>query len=181
MRQTNEYKLLMARLRRDEEARAYERMISKSMVASQASPFAMKSGAQELLRSKDDEDEMTYSDVNRQVTLIINILVTIVACSIAIWLIASHWSAPQRLALSMGGSGLIGVAEVVIYSGYIRRLHEAKSIEKKMPEKKIITSTWVSEERSNGGPVETVDAARHVSKTGHGRADGLRQRNSRKS
>lgn len=92
-----------------------------------------------------EEDEMTYADVNRQMTLIINILVSLIACGISIWLVASHWKAPARLALSMCGSSLVGVAEVVIYAGYIRRLKDAKVKEKSKKEKKTITDTWIIE------------------------------------
>ena len=141
---TSEYKDLMARLKREEEARQYERMTNalnedKSSIGVNSKPKPS------TIRSSDQDEEMTFADVNRQVTLIINVLVTIIACGIAIWLVSYHWSAPKRLALSMGGSGLVGVAEVVIYAGYIRRLSEAKSKEKRKKEKKIIKNTWVIE------------------------------------
>jgi len=93
---------------------------------------------------RQEEDEMTYSDVNRQMTLIFNVIVTIVACGVSIWLIARHFSAPTRLALSMGGALIVGVAEVVIYAGYIRRLGEAKTKEKKTKEVKSISETWAT-------------------------------------
>lgn len=136
----------MERLRREEEARAYERMINPPMLveshahyASQAAklfPTSTQTGA-------DDDDEITYADVNRQMALIINILVSIVACSVAIWIASSHWSTPKRLGLSMGGSGLIGVGEVVVYAGYLRRLKEAREKGKKHLEVKEIIKTWV--------------------------------------
>lgn len=49
----------------------------------------------------------------------------------------------MRLALSMSGSLLVGVAEVVVYAGYIRRVGEAKTQEKKVKEVKEIVNTWV--------------------------------------
>ncbi len=86
---------------------------------------------------------MTYADINRQLTLIINILVSIVACSVAIWMASSHWSTPKRLGLSLAGSLLVGVAEVVVYAGYLRRLEEARRQGRKKVEKKEILKTWV--------------------------------------
>ena len=47
----------------------------------------------------------------------------------------------------MAGSGLVGVAEVAVYTGYLRRVKEAKTKEKKKPEVKEIVGTWVIEPR----------------------------------
>lgn len=143
---TSEYKALMARLRREEEARQYERMTSAESDAGKNTPGFNTRVKPSTIRSRDEDDEMTFADVNRQITLIINVLVSIVTCGIAIWLAASHWSAPKRLALSMGGSIVVAVAEVVIYAGYIQRLMDAKSKEKGKKEKKYIKDTWIIEQ-----------------------------------
>ncbi|KAI9686769.1 MAG: hypothetical protein M1822_002829 [Bathelium mastoideum] len=142
---SDEYKALMARLREEEEARKYERMLNpppKSETFTQRFP---NSAHTHLFPTtvKEEEDEVTYADVNRQLALILNVLVSIIACSVTIWMAARHWSAPSRLALSMTGSSVVAVAEVVIYSGYIRRVKEAKDNEKKKTEQKEILQTWV--------------------------------------
>lgn len=138
----------MARLRRDEEARAYERMINPHL---KVETFAQRFPASQTAKlfptrtqtGTDENDEITYSDINRQMALIINVLVSIVACSIAIWMASSHWSTPKRLGLSMGGSGVIGIGEVVVYAGYLRRLKEARQKGMKHVEAKQILKTWV--------------------------------------
>ncbi|KAK7512978.1 endoplasmic reticulum-based factor for assembly of V-ATPase-domain-containing protein [Phyllosticta citriasiana] len=147
---SNEYKQLMARLRREEEARAYDRMLSPPAPSetfaqrfSNAAPFPSAISPADLMQNEDDE--VTYADINRQLALIINVLVTIIACSVAIWIAARYWSTPQRLALSMTGSGVVAFAEVAIYMGYLRRVKEAKVEEKKKVEKKEIAETWVIE------------------------------------
>ena len=137
----------MARLRREEEARAYERMTSpQSSVESFAQRFP-KSPYADLFpaatQAINDDDEITYADINRQLALILNILISIVACSVAIWVAASHWSTPKRLGLSMSGSGIVAVAEVVVYAGYLRRIKEAKEKGKKEVETKEIIKSWV--------------------------------------
>ncbi|MCJ1250055.1 hypothetical protein MMC30_007281 [Trapelia coarctata] len=161
---TSEYKALMARLRREEEARAYERMINPPLKAESFSK-RFPSSAQPRIFPNDyqpentEDEEITYADVNRQMALIINILVSIVTCSVAIWMASSHWTTPKRLGLSMGGSGMIGVAEVVVYTGYLRRLKEAKERGKKAVEIKEIIKTWVigsNESTAEGKPVEPV-------------------------
>ncbi|KAL9100438.1 MAG: hypothetical protein Q9163_004183 [Psora crenata] len=144
---TLEYKNLMARLRREEEARAYERMINPSQPAENfLQRFPNSSHPQLFPASQADvgeDDEITYADVNRQMTLIINIMISIVACSVAIWLAARHWSTPSRLGLSMVGSGMIGVAEFVVYAGYLRKLKEAREKGTKELENKEIVKSWV--------------------------------------
>ncbi|KAF2455424.1 endoplasmic reticulum-based factor for assembly of V-ATPase-domain-containing protein [Lineolata rhizophorae] len=145
---TSEYKTLMEKLRREEEARAYERMVNPKPSAETfaqhfaASPHAHAyPSATDLAREADEE--ITYADVNRQLAVIFNVLVSIVACSVAIWIAARHLEVPKRLGLSMGGSGVVAVAEVVIYQGYLGRMKEAKAKEKKKVEKKKVLGTWV--------------------------------------
>jgi hypothetical protein len=126
----------MERLRFDEENRAYTRMLQSSL----------RSGAQHetsRLPEDDNDDDVTYADVDRQVALIVNILVSIVACSCAIWMASGHWDTPRRLALSLAGSGLVAIAEVVIYAGYLRRIKAAKHNAKKQTEIKTISQTWM--------------------------------------
>lgn len=137
----------MARLRHEEEGRAYERMIEPPVpVETFAQRFPNSQHLNLFPTSKEDigeDEEITYADVNRQMALIINVLVSIIACSVALWMVASHWSTPKRLSLSMGGSSMVGVAEVVVYAGYIRRLKEARERGRKKIEIKEIIKTWV--------------------------------------
>lgn len=135
----------MARLRREEEARAYERMLHPSPAPE---TFSQRFPASPLARANPtaadyDDDDLSYEEVHRQIILIINVLVSIIACSVFIWVAAWHWTPTKRLGLSMGGSGAIAIAEVVVYSGYVRRVREAKTKEKKKPEIKEILESWV--------------------------------------
>lgn len=140
--QTSEYQALMARLRQEEESRAYEQMTNPPPpmeTFSQRFPSASTYNS----HNSTEEDELTFSDINRQMTLIFNVLISIVCSSAALWIAARHWSTIARLSLSMSGSILIAVAEVAIYSGYMRRMGEAKSKEGKLKEVKEIVNTWV--------------------------------------
>lgn len=135
--QTAEYTALMARLRREEENIAYQRLINPTSSIPETA----------RIRVEDEDDEVTYTDVNRQLALIINVLVSIIACSVAIWIAARHWSVPQRMALSMFGSSTVAFAEVAIYMGYIRRIKDAKQTEGKKVETKQVVETWVIEKK----------------------------------
>jgi hypothetical protein len=151
----------MARLRQEEEARKYERMLNPPAGERFTQRFPNSHHAHLLAENSkiavDQEDDITYAEVNRQLALVINVLVSIIACGAAIWVAARHWDIPQRLAVSMIGSIVVGVAEVVIYMGYLRRLSEAKSKELAKKEVKTITDSWVikgkslpSQEKANG-------------------------------
>jgi TMEM199 family protein len=136
----------MARLRKEEEARQYERMINPPpQVETFAQRFPNASLPNLSNHPMEEDMEITFADINRQVTLIFNILFSIVACSVAIWMVAGHWDTPRRLGLSMGGGGVVGIAEVVVYMGYLRRITEAKEKERKKLETKEIVDTWVLE------------------------------------
>lgn len=147
----------MARLRKEEENRFYEKMLhstsepfnSRFPTASQGHLFPPTK------QESDEDDEVTYADINRQMALIANVLISIIACSIAIWKAAWHWPVPSRLALAMAGSITVAVAEVAIYAGYLGRIADAKKVERKKVEKKTIASSWVIEGRKEG-PVRAV-------------------------
>ena len=168
----------MAHLRREEEERIYERMTNPLPAETFTQRFpnsAHNNLFNTSLTDAGEDDDISYADINRQMALIINILVSIVACSVAFWLVARHWSTPSRLGLSMGGSGMIGIAEVVIYAGYLRRLKEARQKGKKEVEMKEIVKTWVI-----GGDKEiaTTDKPRLIeSKQSHGK--NIRRRRAR--
>ena len=143
----------MARLRKEEEARAYQRMLdpSTSKTSSLRSPSSHHTNilAESNKAAANEEDDITYSEVDRQIALIVNILVSIIACGVAIWVVARSWSVPARLAVSMIGSLVVGIAEVVIYTGYLRRLGEAKQKEKAKKEVISIADSWIIEGRSS--------------------------------
>ncbi|KAL8724750.1 MAG: hypothetical protein Q9166_007764 [cf. Caloplaca sp. 2 TL-2023] len=137
----------MARLRHEEEARAYERMVHPPLPMETFKQRFPNSSSTKLFAGNQaqshPDDDITYADVNRQVVMIFNILVSIVACSIALWLVASRWSTPRRLSLSMGGSILVAVAESVVYAGYLKRVKEAREKGKNQVEVKEIIKRCV--------------------------------------
>jgi hypothetical protein len=162
----------MARLRKEEEARSYEKMLHpvqetfnlRLPTASQGHLFPPTQ--QETF----EDDEVTYADINRQMALIANVLISIIACSIAIWKAAWHWPVPARLALAMAGSITVAVAEVAIYAGYLGRIADAKKVEKKKVERKVVAESWVIEGRKEG----TMKTVKKMKKEVH--VTGLRQR-----
>ena len=157
--QTPEYKALMKRLREQEEQRQYERMLSppaptdKFGFRNSSTGNAFHPATSHGALASDEVDDITYADINRQMILIINILISIICCSVFIWIAARRWSVPQRLGLSLTGSTVVAVAEVGIYFGYIKRLQDAKTKEAKKVESKEIVETWVIDKTVSTGKI----------------------------
>ncbi|OAA50759.1 vacuolar H+-ATPase assembly protein [Beauveria brongniartii RCEF 3172] len=144
-----EYIALMAKLRRDEDARAYQRMINppipletfKARFPNSARYFA---AANKPTSDADiGDDDVTYNEIHRQVMLLINFLVSIAGVAATLWILGRWWSLPARLLLTMGGSILVAIAEVAVYGGYVWRMGEAKRKEDIRPERKEIVQTWI--------------------------------------
>lgn len=159
--QTSEYKALMARLRREEETRSYERMTNPPPpMETFAQRFPSASVAHAFTANfpgpTSEDDDVTYADIDRQIAVIFNVIVSIIACAFGLWMAAKWWSTPARLALSMSGSLIVGIAEVVVYMGYIRRVGEAKGQAKKLREVKEVTATWVVGGNAKDGQIKPV-------------------------
>ncbi|KAF4500515.1 vacuolar er assembly vma12 [Fusarium agapanthi] len=144
-----EYKALMARLRREEEARSYERMINpppqheifKDHFPSSAASFA---AANRPTSSADlGDDDMAMEEVHKQVTLIINFLVSIAGVAGTLWVTARWWSLPARMFLTMGGSILVAIAEVVVYNAYIWKMDQGRKKHGKVKEVREVVESWV--------------------------------------
>lgn len=138
----------MARLRRDEEARSYERMINPpERLESTRNRFTSTMHAYAQVNqpaSADDigDSEVTMNDVHRQVMLIFNFMVSILGVAGTLWVLARWWSTPARLFLTMGGSILVGIAEVAVYSTYVWRMTESKAKQDQKKEVKEVVNTW---------------------------------------
>ncbi|KAH6643896.1 endoplasmic reticulum-based factor for assembly of V-ATPase-domain-containing protein [Boeremia exigua] len=157
--QTPEYHALMARLRAEEEARAYERMLNPPPTRetfTQRFPNSRNRMPDHFTIGVDEVDDVSYEEVHRQIILIINVLISIVCVAVFVWVAARHWSVGKRLGLSMGSSLAVAIAEVVVYSGYVRKVQEAKTAEKKKPEIKEIVASWVLDRSTNEEAVLTT-------------------------
>jgi hypothetical protein len=158
-----QYLALMARLRAEEEARSYERMLHPPPTRetfSQRFPAAAADFSLGATAPRDsEEDDLSYEEVHRQIILIINILISVVCVAVFVWIAARHWTVGKRLGLSMASSLAVAIAEVVVYGGYVRKVKEAKLLEKKKPEIKEIVKTWILDKGAETeGVVKDKDA-----------------------
>lgn len=151
--QTPEYHALMSRLRAEQERLSYEAMLNPPPTRetfTQRFPAARSRMPDHFSIGVDEVDEVSYEEVHRQIILIINVLISVVCVAVFVWVAARHWSVGKRLGLSMGSSLAVAIAEVVVYSGYVRKVAEAKRVEKKKPEIKEIVASWVLDRGKTG-------------------------------
>ncbi|KAK0384647.1 hypothetical protein NLU13_8733 [Sarocladium strictum] len=155
---SKEYLALMARLRREEEARAYERMLNPPAPITTFNPASRSfTEANRPLTAADlGDEEVTYNDIHRQLVLLINFLVSIAGVAGTLWVAARWWSTPARLFLTMGGSIVVAIAEVVVYQAYVWKMGEAKKGQVKAKEVREVGRTWVVGD--GGGKAEGKEA-----------------------
>ncbi|KAG5916985.1 hypothetical protein E4U42_007425 [Claviceps africana] len=146
---SDEYKALMARLRREEAQRAYDRMVNpppKAETFDDRFPTSAQAFSQvnRPIHAADlGDDDVTLQDVHRQVMLIINFMVSILGVAGTLWATSRWWSVPARIFLTMGGSIVVAIAEVAVYSGYVWRMEQGKQKHKAAKEVKQVVNTWV--------------------------------------
>ncbi|KAL1899275.1 hypothetical protein Cpir12675_001559 [Ceratocystis pirilliformis] len=148
--QSPEFKALMERLRQEEEERKYQRMTNPSKIAafSNQSPNAVAFAEVNRPRNEDigNDEDATYEEVQRQLMLIVNFLISIVGVAATLWIVARWWSTPARLALSMGGAIVVAITEVAVYAAFVWRVDKSEQKSKKSDQRKkevrSITQTW---------------------------------------
>ncbi|KAL1884143.1 hypothetical protein VTK73DRAFT_6812 [Phialemonium thermophilum] len=154
---SDEYKALMARLRREEEERVYERMTRQvpgtetflERFPSSAHMARVFAEVHRPIKAADvgDDGEVinaaAYRDVQKQLMLVLNLLLSIFGVAGALWVLARWWSTPARLFLAMGGSIMVGIVEVSLYCGYLWHVGQARKKESKVREVKDVLQTWM--------------------------------------
>lgn len=167
----------MARLRREEEEKSYQRMVNPPQVETfyQRYPYASARAFAMVNQpaSKQDmgDDDVTYNEIHRQLLLLFNFLVSIFGVAGTLWVAARWWSLPARLFLTLGGGIVVAIAEVAVYSIYVWKMGDAKGKQDAVKEVKEVVETWVVGEKEQEGnevligPKEDEDV------------DGLRKRN----
>ncbi|KAK8095963.1 hypothetical protein PG999_013985 [Apiospora kogelbergensis] len=145
---------LMERLRRDEEERSYERMLKNGPIREtfaqrfpNAPPLSLVesfAAANRPHQASDlGEETISQAEIQQQVTLIINFLISIAGCAAALWIAGKWWSTSARLFLTLGGSIVVAVCEVAVYNAYQWRMEQGDKKQNMKKEVRSIVKTWV--------------------------------------
>ena len=171
----------MARLRYEAEARSYERMVNPPSRLERfdarfphSSAGAFAAANRPSSNADLGDDEVTSNEVHRQVTLLINFLVSIAGVAGTLWVAARWWTLSARLFLTMGGSLVVAVAEVAVYATYVWRMAEAKTKQEGVREVREVVRTWVVGEAGEEQNAEAVVVGRSGDEQGD---DTVRKRN----
>ncbi|KIW54058.1 hypothetical protein PV05_06449 [Exophiala xenobiotica] len=149
------YIALMARLRKEQERREYASLISKR------TPL-----------DTNEEDASEKDDITP--SLVFNILLSIVMCAGAMFYLTRWWrNDGLRVLVSLSTGILVGVAEVTVYAGYLRKVKLSREKERTKRE----TKEYIGE--YTGEPVRPIDHMASVEKEeiwGRGVNGGMRRR-----
>ncbi|RCK63622.1 Vacuolar ATPase assembly integral membrane protein VPH2 [Candida viswanathii] len=99
----------------------------------------------EKLNEHDPTPQQAAKEVKNQLTTIVNIIISVVSVAYAIWYwTETSWGLPvsYRVLLSVFFGLLVLVAEVVVYMGYINKIEEARTRERKKKEVKKVVRTY---------------------------------------
>lgn len=137
--------------------------------------------SQFLLGADDKSDpEEEADDITPQ--LVLNILISIIMCGAAMFYMTRYWhNDGVRVLVSLFVAIVVGVAEVVVYSGYLRKVKESKEKERRVRERKVVIGREVigggkkegevvDEREMDGDDVETEEI------WGRGVNGGMRRR-----
>jgi hypothetical protein len=151
----------MDRLRKEQEQREYAGLVSKREAAG--------------LAVNDEKDDISPS-------LVLNILLSIVLCAVAVFHLTRWWSNDGvRVLLSLGTGIVVGVAEVVVYMAYLKKVAVSKQKERRKPERKTVIGEYRGEQELTDahGRAVSIDAATMMEKEeiwGRGINGGMRRR-----
>lgn len=121
-----EYVALMDRLRKEQEMREYRALVARSQGTE---------GANE----DDDKDDVTPS-------LVFNILLSVVMCGAAMFVMTRWWTNDAaRVLVSMLFAIVVGIAEVVVYAGYLRNVKRNKAKEQAKMERKVVIGEYTGD------------------------------------
>ena len=94
-------------------------------------------------KSDEEADDIEFGDVQKQVTLIINFLVSVFGCGAALWKLAQWWPVSTRLFLSLGGAIVVAITEVAVYSAFTWRMSQSEKKQTNMREVRDVVQTWI--------------------------------------
>ena len=147
----------MARLKAEQEQREYRKLVSRHVRDETA-----------------DQETGEKDDVSP--SLVVNILLSIVMCAVAMFVMTRYWrNDGLRVLVSLGTGLVVGVAEVGVYAIYLRKVRIAKEKEMKKKEKKFII-----DREEIGATAVDEDATRSIEEKeeiwGRGKHGGMRRR-----
>lgn len=169
----------MARLRREEEARAYDRMLNApNLPAPPFDPYAaVHKPSSALDADADDAIAAVAKELNQQLMVVLNVLLTVFGTAAAVWWAARWWSPAARVLLSLGAAIVVAIADVVIFWVFAWRVGGGRKREGEREEVREVVKTWVVGGEGTEGKAEVETEAKVVGESEDETSTSLRRRN----
>ncbi|KAI5283694.1 hypothetical protein KEM54_001925 [Ascosphaera aggregata] len=191
---TPEYLALMARLRAEQEAKEYQQMLQRD--SKQATNQLFRNSAVtggNVIHTEEDEDNIDPS-------LVVNILVSVIFTGFAVYWAITNFrvpghlllflsnrpteanypgarsTQPARVFISLFAAIVVGIAEVVVYASYLRKINAAKLKEKNLVEKKHVMHAVVISSSAKAKRVDDTEGEKTEEIWGRGSHGGIRRR-----
>lgn len=135
----------MARLRREEEARAYDRMLNPpDLPTASFDPYAaVHKPSNALDADTDDAIAAVAKELNQQLMVVLNVLLSVFGTAAAVWWAARWWNPAARVLLALGAAIVVAVADVVIFWVFAWRVGGGRKREGEREEVREVVKTWV--------------------------------------
>lgn len=133
----------MARLKEEQEQRTYANLISKHTKPDTLSFSTNTTNNGET--STDEEDGISPS-------LVLNILLSVVMCAVAVFVMTRWWSNDGlRVLVSLGTAIVVGIAEVGVYAIYLHKLRSGRQRERTKKETKVVLGEYTGGKEATDG------------------------------
>ncbi|KAJ4509186.1 hypothetical protein HRR78_006088 [Exophiala dermatitidis] len=153
-----EYMALMARLRKDQERREQKHS--------------------DVLAEDDEDEDATKDDISP--SLVLNILLSVVMCACAMFYLTRWWGNDGlRVLVSLFSGIIVGVSEVTVYAGYLRKVRLSKHKERAKREKKVFIGEYRGGEEKDSNSESLLPSSAAAEKEeiwGRGVNGGMRRR-----
>jgi TMEM199 family protein len=130
----------------------------------------------QILHKQQREEDEDVGEDNIPISLPFNILVSILCCGGAVFYMTRYWNNDGlRVLLSLGVAILVGIAEVVVYAGYLRKVKESKLKERRKIDMREVVPLSAEDEKAINN-ARTTGTAEKDAIWGRGANGGMRRR-----
>lgn len=159
----------MAKLRVEQERREYRAMLVQR-----------EQNSQQALNGQIGADDEHEGDDDISPSLVLNMVLSVVMCAFVAWHLTRWWpNDGVRVLVALGVAIVVGVAEVVVYAAYLRKITDSRIKERRKKESKEVLEEYVVEDvdlKSRQGDPATDAEVEKTEIWGKGVHGGMRRR-----
>ena len=120
----------MARLHREQEAREYARMLSSTSPANGRLAYFAAVSSGHGLDPADESAAAALRESQQQVSVIVNLMASVVGVGAAVFALARWWDMPWRVLLAFGSALATAAAEGIVYWIWSERKAQGEALDR---------------------------------------------------